>query len=518
MSDLERLMNPEFPSLYEINTRVWLGELWRASGSPCTLAKVPDAALDQLAERGFDWVWLLGVWQTGPAGRQVSLTNAEWRREYQATLTDFKDEDVSGSPFAVQSYTVHDDFGGPDALEQLRDRLQQRGLRLMLDFVPNHTAPDHPWVYDHPDYYVRGQLTDLQREPRNWRRVQTCQGELILAYGRDPYFPGWPDTLQLNYRHAGMRQAMLGELQRIADQCDGIRCDMAMLPLPDVFQRTWGQAAQPGDGSAPVDTSFWLEVIPRVQEQHSQFLFMAEAYWDLEWTLQQQGFDYTYDKRLYDRLHARDVEGVRGHLRAAPDFMRKSVRFLENHDEPRAASAFPPQVHRVAALVCYLVPGLRFFHDGQLEGRKQRVSMHLGRRPDEPVDTVLQEFYGRLLTFLMRPELRDGRWQLLDIRPAWHENRTWNQFVAFAWEGRPRLLAVVNYQPNQGQCYVTLPWPELKGKKWCLRDQFSSARYDRDGDDLQRRGLYLDMPEWGHHVFQVIEASVPPEHLSGVQV
>jgi hypothetical protein len=494
----------DYPSLYEINTRLWLAELGCAQGAPLQLDTVPDAELDRLAALGFDWIWLLGVWQTGPAGRQISLSNSDWRREYQATLTDFKDEDVTGSPFAIQSYTVNEDFGGDAALARLRERLKARGLKLMLDFVPNHTALDHPWAFAHPEFYIRGQLTDVQREPRNWCRIPTRQGELILAHGRDPYFPGWPDTLQVNYRHAGLRQAMLNELLRIAGQCDGVRCDMAMLPLPDVIQRTWGQSSQPTDGSAPVDTSFWLEAIPRVRAEQPGFLFMAEAYWDLEWTLQQQGFDYTYDKRLYDRLHARDVAGVRDHLKATPEFMRKSVRFLENHDEPRAASAFPPQVHKVAALACYLVPGLRFFHDGQLDGRKTRVSMHLGRRPVEPVDPAVHEFYQNLLKVLKRPELRTGRWQLLEIKPAWGDNRTWNQFLAFAWEGSPRLLVVLNYQPTYGQCYVTLPWPEVKGRKWVLRDLLSPAKYDRDGDDLLRRGLYLDLPEWGNHVFDVV--------------
>jgi hypothetical protein len=276
-----------------------------------------------------------------------------------------------------------------------------------------------------------------------------------------------------------------------------------MLVLPEVIPRTWGQAALPSDGSAPVDSSFWLEAIPAVRSRHPDFTFMAEAYWDLEWTLQQQGFDYTYDKRLYDRLHARDVQGIRDHLRATPEFMRKSVRFLENHDEPRAASAFPPQVHRVAALVCYLVPGMRFFHEGQLAGRKVRLSMHLGRRPAEPVDEPIRNFYEELLKLDRRPEVRGGPWQLLEVRPAWAENRTWNGFIAFAWEGPPLLLVVVNYQPTQGQCYVNMPWGTLRGKTWRLRDLLHNATYERDGDEMAKRGLYIDLPPWGYHVFEV---------------
>jgi hypothetical protein len=499
---------PRYPALYQIFTRVWLGELARQLGRPATFDQVPDAFLDQLVARGFDWLYQLGVWQTGPAGRAVSRSQPEWRREFQACLPDLTDADITGSPFAVQDYTVHTDFGGNEALARFRQRLQKRGVRLILDFVPNHTALDHPWVGQHPEYYIGGSDADLAREPQNYCRVETGQGPRILAHGHDPYFPGWPDTLQLNYRCAALRQAMIGELTRIAGQCDGLRCDMAMLVLPDVIRQTWGDRARPADGSAPVDTPFWPEAIPQVRAAYPGFVFMAEVYWDLEWTLQQQGFDYTYDKRLYDRLHARDAEAVRGHLCADPDYQRKSVRFLENHDEPRAASAFPPNVHRAAAVIAFLVRGLRFFHEGQLEGRRQRVSVHLGRRPVEPVDTALQQFYLALLEVLKLPTVRDGQWRLLDCRPAWGGNLTWKRFLAFSWDGPhgERLLVPVNYGPTQGQCYVRLPWNALRGRRFLLRDLLNPARYERDGTELADRGLYLDVPEWHYHVFELAAA------------
>jgi hypothetical protein len=502
------MRQPRYPSLYQINTRVWLGEVSRQSGRPATLDLLSDEFLDGLVALGFAWLWPLGVWQTGAAGRAVSRSQPGWRREFEATLPNLTEDDITGSPFAVQSYTVHTDFGGNDALARLRQRLRARGLRLLLDFVPNHTAPDHPWVWQHPEYYVRGDDADLAREPQNYCRVDTRHGSRVLACGRDPYFPGWPDTLQLNYRSLTLRQAMLAELIKVAGLCDGVRCDMAMLLLPDVIQRTWGPRSQPADGTSPVDTSFWPEAIARVHGRYPEFLFMAEAYWDLEWTLQQQGFDYTYDKRLYDRLHARDAEAVRAHLCADLEYQRKSVRFLENHDEPRAAGAFPAHIHRAAAVVAFLVPGLRFFHEGQLEGRRQRVSLHLGRRPAEPVDPAIRDFYLRLLEVARLPVVRDGNWQLLDCRPAWADNPTWKRFLAFAWEGAKgeRLLIAVNYGHTQGQCYVKLPWPGLRGRQLLLRDRLGPARYERDGASLADRGLYLDMPEWHYHVFDVVSA------------
>lgn len=481
------------PSLYQINTRVWLTELSRKLGRPATLDDIPDAELDRLAETGFDWLWFLSVWQTGAAGQRVSWSNAQWRKEFQETLPDLCEEDVPGSGFAVTGYTVHHDLGGDAALARLRKRLHKRGLRLMLDFVPNHTGLDHPWVEDHPEYYVSGTELDLARAPQNYTWVKRSRGDLLLAHGRDPYFPGWPDTLQLNYGNPATQDAMMGELRKIAGQCDGVRCDMAMLVLPEVFERTWGIPSQP----------FWPKATARVRERVSDFCFMAEVYWDLEWTLQQQGFDYTYDKRLYDRLRAGHARLVREHFWAGPDYQNKMARFLENHDEPRAAAAFAPGMHEAAAVITFLSPGLRFFHQGQFEGCKKRISPHLGRGPLERVDAVLQEFYDRLLALLREPVLRNGQWQLLECAPAWEGNWTSDCFVACAWQGSAgeRVVALVNYAQNQSQCYVKLPFDDLAGRLWRLQDRMSSAAYERCGDELQSRGLFVDMSPWQSAVF-----------------
>ena len=127
-----------------------------------------------------------------------------------------------------------------------------------------------------------------------------------------------------------------------------------------------------------------------MREKFPHFCFMAEVYWDMEWTMQQQGFDYAYDKRLYDRLREGHARPVREHFHAGLDYQNKLARFLENHDEPRAAATFAPEVHEAAAVITFLSPGLRFFHQGQFEGRKKRISPHLVRGPEEPVDQKLQ--------------------------------------------------------------------------------------------------------------------------------
>ncbi len=484
-----------YPSLFQVNTRVWLMELSRNLRRPATLDDIPDAELDRLREMGFDWVWFLSVWQTGPAGQRVSRSNREWRKEFEETLPDLREEDIAGSGFAITGYTVHQAPGGDAALARLRKRLQKRGLRLMLDFVPNHTGLDHPWVEDHPEYYIPGTELDMARSPGNYTWARRKRGDALLAHGRDPYFPGWPDTLQLNYGNPATQEAMIGELVKIAGQCDGVRCDMAMLVLPDVFERTWGIRPEP----------FWPKATERVRQRVPGFCFMAEVYWDLEWTLQQQGFDYTYDKRLYDRLREGHARLVREHFLAGLDYQNKLARFLENHDEPRAAAVFSPEVHEATAVITFLSPGLRFFHQGQFEGRKKRISPHLCRGPDEPIDRKLKKFYDRLLIVLRRPLVRNGRWQLLDCAPAWEGNWTCDCFVASAWQGLDgeRLLVAVNYAPNQSQCYIRLPFTDLGNGHWRLQDLLGDAQHDRDGNDLQSRGLYLDVPPWQYHVFEL---------------
>jgi hypothetical protein len=194
---------------------------------------------------------------------------------------------------------------------------------------------------------------------------------------------------------------------------------------------------------------------------------------------------------------------VREHFLAGLDYQNKLARFLENHDEPRAAVTFSPDVHQAAAVITFLSPGLRFFHHGQFQGCKKRVSPHLVRAPEEPLDDRLEQFYDRLLAVLRRPIVRQGQWQLLECMPAWEGNWTSDCFLAFAWQGTDgeRLLVTVNYAANQSQCYVRLPFSDLGGRQWRLRDLIGDAIYDRQGNDLQARGLYLDEPPWQARVF-----------------
>jgi hypothetical protein len=316
----------------------------------------------------------------------------------------------------------------------------------------------------------------------------------VFAHGRDPYFPGWPDTIQLNYGNPALQEAMIGELLRIAGQCDGLRCDMAMLLLPEVFLRTWHLEAPP----------FWPRAISYVRRQAPEFVFMAEVYWDLEWALQQQGFDYCYDKRLYDRLRDGDARLVHDHLLADLDYQKRLARFLENHDEPRAAATFEPGRHRAAAIVTYFSPGLRFFHQGQCQGRRKHISPHLIRARFESPNEVLQGFYARLLDALKHPAVRDGNWRLLECRPAWDGNWTHQCFIAFAWEHpAEQLIIAVNFSDHPSQAKLSLPFETSGNKTYRFEDPINNETYDWAGSNLATNGLFVDLPAWGAHVFAV---------------
>ena len=305
--------------------------------------------------------------------------------------------------------------------------LRQRGLRLILDFVPNHVAPDHSWVTDHPGYFVRGTSDDVGRDPASF--VEVAGG--VFACGRDPFFPAWPDVLQLNAFDPGLRGAVVETILDVATQCDGIRCDMAMLVINEIFERTWGDRA----GVRPVD-EFWTTVIPAIRALHPDFRFIAEAYWDLEWRLQQQGFNHCYDKKLYDRMEHGPAESVHQHLMADMPYQEGMIRFIENHDEPRAAVTFPGEKGRAAAVALLTLPGARLLHEGQAEGKRVRVPVFLGRCPTEPVDEDLAAFYGRLLAALNRDCFRNGEWQLCE-RSGWPDNQTCRQLLAWCWMGMP---------------------------------------------------------------------------------
>jgi hypothetical protein len=489
---------PGNPLVYEINALPWLNELGDSGGRRFTLAGVPDTEIEWIAHQGFAAVWLMGVWERSPRGREIARTDPDLRAAYLAVMPDCRDEDVAGSPYSIHRYEVDPALGGRDALAALRERLRRVGVQLILDFVPNHLAVDHSWLDEHPERFVQGSAARLEAEPHNYF-VQEVRGERrVFAHGRDPHFKGWTDTVQLDYRRAETRSAMSEVLLALASRCDGVRCDMAMLVMREVFIQTWG-----GEYDVP-HAEFWPEAIRRVREAHPGFLMLAEVYWDLEYRVQQLGFDHAYDKRLYDRLMRENAAAVRAHLRASLAYQRRLTRFIENHDEPRAASAFGAERSRAAATLVLTLPGMRLVHDGQMEGRRLRLPVQLARRPVEEPDGVMLEHYARLLRALADPVFADGQWHLLEPQPAWPGNATHRHLIAHRWiYGEDRRLVIVNGSPERAQCRLPLDLPELAGSSWELLDRLSGDAYVRHGDEMQSPGLYVELEAFRAHLFAV---------------
>lgn len=483
------------PVLYEINTWPWLERLSRDQSRTITLAAVPDAEWDRLRALGVDLVYLMGIWRRSALGRQLARADAQLFAAFDRALPDWRAADVVGSAYCIAGYELDPRIGTDEELAQVRRKLHARGMRLIVDFIPNHTGFDHPWVAEHPDRYVCAPEPVFRAHPEAFRPADTAAGVRYVACGRDPFFPPWSDVAQLNYCRPETREAMIAELVRVADRADGARCDMAMLALSDVFARTWGAIA----GEPPDGREFWAEAVAAVPG----FDLIAEVYWDLEWRLQQLGFRFTYDKPLYDRLLQRSGAAVRDHLRADAEYQRRSARFLENHDEARSAAAFGDRV-RAAAVVALTVPGMRFLHDGQIEGRTLRAPVQLGRFAEEAVDEPLLGFYERLLAAVALPAFHDGDWRLLDVAPAGDES--WSDLVAWRWQaGGETWVAAVNLGRAVAQGHVRVNNELPVRDRYVFEDALDGRGYPWERRALAGAGgLYVRLEVGRAHVFRVM--------------
>lgn len=486
------------PHLLELNAFFFVSRMSEKYGRKLTLATIPAEEWESFSDQGFDYLWMMGVWKRSPGSRALAVKEPSLCRAYDLILPDWKPEDVAGSPYAIFGYDVDPYLGTNDELVQLKIKLNGMGIGLILDFVPNHLAFDHPWTVQHPDCFVSCKIETLKAHPE-WFFI-TSTGKK-LAHGRDPYFAPWIDTVQVNFWSGELRRIWLEELLKIAKMSNGVRCDMAMLGLNDIFQQIWGEHIL----TSRFSTEFWSEIIPEVKKKSPGFIFIAEVYWDKDWTLQQLGFDFTYDKRLYDRLFYDSPLTVRDHLKADPLYRDKCLRFIENHDEERAPVNFGKKKSQAAGIVSATVPGLRFFHDGQLEGRRIRTPIHLRREPKEATDSETAGLYRRLLKFIHNPVTHDGDWSLLTSYPAWEKSQTYLGIMAWFWvHGQDCKMVVVNYSMLRAQAVIHLP--EFLTRRFFVqfRDVLTDKIYDRTGEELFQKGLYVDLQPWQSHLFDIV--------------
>ena len=290
---------------------------------------------------------------------------------------------------------------------------------------------------------------------------------------------------------------MIETIAEIAEQCDGIRCDMAMLVLNDIFERTWGARA----GARPAD-DYWTTVIPGDQGEHPEFKFIAEAYWDLEWELQQQGFDFCYDKKLYDRMEHGDAESVRLHLLADLAYQEQHGPV---HREPRRAQGRGGVSRRQGSRGGGgdpHAPRGQAAARGTVRGLAREAAGLPGPPPGGAGRSRSRGLLRRACCKATnRDVFRNGDWRLCE-RSGWPDNQSCQNVLAWCWvKDDERALVVVNFGPAPAQARVHVPWDELGSTTWRLDDALSGDSYDRGGIEMRDIGLYVDLGPWQCHLF-----------------
>lgn len=431
------------PSLYEINTRVLLKSL----GDDAQLRDIPAKYWKGLQKKGIDWVWLMGIWEIQERALDPHLIPDGMMDDFRKLLPDLHDDDICGSPYAIHDYTVDTDIGDADQLRELRKQLHKIGMKLMLDFVPNHLGAHCRYLHIHPEYFIEVENESYAQDRKTFYQPHAGV-ERYFAHGKDPYFDAWQDTVQVNYANPDVHLWMTETLKSIAGMCDGVRCDMAMLPVRRIFQKTWGHLVP----QAEFMDEFWPEPIRQVKARAPEFLFLAECYWDMEAELMEMGFDYCYDKVFYDRMTDAEPDRMRQHFHAEEWWLQRTARFLENHDEHRAAHALELPRHMATAALVACGPGMRFWHMGQWEGRRKKIPVQLHRLPQDSscgclltsssekvVCRCIAAFYERMFRITHIPILREGEWQTIREPAA-------PGLIFWLWKyQKEKVIVVINY-------------------------------------------------------------------------
>jgi len=384
----------------------------------------------------------------------------------------------------------------------VRILLNEIGLKLILDFIPNHFSVGSQLLETNPEIFLNVPEYFWEEDKHTFFKHE--KSGRIFAHGRDPFFPAWQDTVQVNYFNPEAREFMIKQLYKLSRLCDGVRCDMAMLALNNVFANTWGRVLSNQNIDKP-DIEFWKIATEYIRDYRPGFIFIAEAYWDLEYNLQQLGFNYTYDKKLTDRLKSENVNEIRAHLNADYEYQIRSLRFLENHDEERTIISFGQNKSRAAAVIISTIMGMRFYNDGQFEGKRTKLPVQLGREPDEkPVDWIV-EFYDQLLGITKEDVFHDGEWTMYFPIPAGPGDESYHNMLAWCWHlGSERRLVVVNYSGKTARCRIKLNLEEFHNE-FGLIDLLNDHRYIRNKSEAMTKGLFIELGPYNSHLFKFFQ-------------
>ncbi|MFZ5887281.1 MAG: alpha-amylase family glycosyl hydrolase [Chloroflexota bacterium] len=428
------------------NTYVWLEQLSRKYGRWIqTLDQIPDEELDLLQQRGFTGLWLIGLWERSRASQKIKQRMGQ--------------EDAVASAYSLYSYDIAADLGGWSALENLRSRAWQRGIRLSADMVPNHMGIDSKWVIEHPDWFLSlpyppypsytFNSENLSDDPRVgifledhyytktdaavvFKRIdyqtpdhQTDDYQTLYIYhGNDGTSFPWNDTAQLNYLKAEVREAVIQTILHVARNFPIIRFDAAMTLAKKHIQRLW--FPEPGAGGAIpsraehgmtrsefdalMPNEFWREVVDRVAAEVPDTLLLAEAFWLLEgYFVRTLGMHRVYNSAFMHMLRDEDNANyrltIKNTLEFDPQILKRYVNFMNNPDEKTAIEQFGDgdKYFGVCTLLATL-PGLPMFGHGQIEGFREKYGMEF-RKPkwdETPSEALIAAHEWKIFPLLHR--------------------------------------------------------------------------------------------------------------------
>jgi len=404
---------------------VWLGQLSKTYKRDIhRLDQIPDEELDKLARWGFTGLWLIGIWERSSASQRIKQIAGN--------------HDAISSAYSLYDYIIAHDLGGEGALQNLKERCAQRGIRLASDMVPNHTGLYSRWIVEHPDWYVQLDYPpypgysfngpDLSPDGRvglfiedgYWdkrdaavvfKHLDRGSGRVRYIYhGNDGTSTPWNDTAQLNYLIAEVREAVINTILHVARQFPIIRFDAAMTLAKKHYQRLW--FPQPGHGSgvpsriehgmdrasfdAVFPVEFWREVVDRVATDAPDTLLLAEAFWLMEgYFVRTLGMHRVYNSAFMNMLkmeeNAKYRQTIKNVLEFDPRILQRFVNFMNNPDERTAVEQFGKEGKYFGASVLLVtMPGLPMFGHGQIEGFHEKYGMEYKKAYwDEPVDEHL---------------------------------------------------------------------------------------------------------------------------------
>lgn len=399
--------------IYEINTRLHCH----------SFDQITSSELKEITSLGFDTIWPMGVWQISEGALKVSKIISD---------------DFEGSPYAIPDYRFNRALGGKSKFRSLVERARAEGLAVIVDFVSNHMALDSKWISDNPDFFI----TSNPRIRKQKEGEYFLHKSGVVAFGRDPFFPPWHDTAQLDYTNRKLRERMIEVLLWISRYADGVRCDMAMLVLKDYIRNQWYPDASEEWFEQRMPREFWEQAISQVKKSKPEFTFIAETYWDKERLLLDLGFDLVYEKKLYDGLVAHNAQQVNERLAIGIEQLQRSLSFIENHDEQRAASVFTAKDNLAAAALILSLPSSALIHEGQMDGKRERLPVQrLKPLIDEPTDPNLKQAYSEILAVTSQDVFKRGSFSQFD-------SGVWGT-VSFLRKDTERVVAYIG-QISQG--------------------------------------------------------------------